>query len=239
MNQLHQLRLFLSSPHPCSYLPQETACNLFLDPEVRPDTRLYTALIEHGFRRSGEHLYRPHCPHCQACLSIRVPVARFQPNRQQRRTWNKNQDLEVIATQSPDRATHGELFSRYLKGRHPGGGMDQMDTETQFEFLTSAWSETWFYEFREAERLIAVAVTDRLSNGLSAVYSYFSPEDAVRRSLGVYMVLWQIHQARRLDLSWVYLGYWIAANPKMAYKSQYQPAEILKNNQWQKNQQIR
>ncbi|MEW5755790.1 MAG: arginyltransferase [Pseudomonadota bacterium] len=238
MTQLQQLRLFLSSPHPCSYLPQETACNLFLDPDVIPDTRLYTALIEQGFRRSGEHLYRPHCPKCQACLSIRIPVAHFQPNRQQRRTWNKNQDLEFAATQTPDRAAHSELFSRYLKSRHPGGGMDQMDTDTQFAFLTSDWSETWFYEFREADRLVAVAVTDRLTNGLSAIYSYFSPEDAVWRSLGVYMVLWQIHQARQLDLSWVYLGFWIAGSPRMAYKSNYQPAEALKDNQWQKFQHL-
>ncbi len=239
MTQLHQLRLFLSTSHPCSYLPQETACNLFLDPEVTPDTGLYSRLIENGFRRSGTHLYRPHCPNCAACISIRVAVTQFRPNRQQRRTWNKNLDLQVITTQTPDRATHGALFSRYITGRHPGGGMDQMDTETQFDFLTSPWSETWFYEFREGGRLVAVAVTDKLTDGLSAVYSYFSPEDAARRSLGVYMILWQIHQARRLDLHWLYLGYWIEANPKMAYKSHYQPAEILKDNQWRTLQQHR
>jgi Putative arginyl-tRNA:protein arginylyltransferase len=37
---------------------------------------------------------------------------------------------------------------------------------------------------------------------------------------------------RRLDLAHVYLGYWIAESPKMAYKSRFRPLEALIDGDW-------
>jgi arginine-tRNA-protein transferase len=142
-----------------------------------------------------------------------------------------NRDLRV-SRRSPEYAgEHYALYERYLKSRHAGGGMDNPTPEQYMEFLTSQWSETAFYEFRDRQRLLAVAITDRLVNGLSAVYTFFEPDEP-RRSLGVFSVLWQIEEARRIGADWLYLGYLIEESPKMSYKRQYQPQEWFLGDQW-------
>jgi len=228
---LSNLKVFATHPHECSYLPDEQATTLFVDPAARIDLHLYTQLSELGFRRSGPHLYRPHCAGCEACIPARVPVNRFAPNRQQRRIWQRNQDLQVV-----DRTQiHGDelypLYARYIEQRHRDGDM-YPPTRQQFDsFLTREWDATHFYCFYAAEQLLAVAVVDVLESGLSAIYTFFEP-DQQARSLGVFAVLWQIEQAQRLNLNNVYLGYWIKQCRKMAYKINYRPIELLINGRW-------
>ena len=228
----HRLDLFLSAPHPCNYLPDRLTVNLVADPKITIDTPLYSALVAQGFRRSGEFTYRPHCPGCKNCVSLRLPVARFQPRRSQRRILKRNQDVSLHPQPSVFNAEHFELYRRYLNTRHVDGGMDNPQQEDFLRFLTASKINTIFYELRCGEALLAVAVVDRLRDGLSAVYTFFDP-DLQKRSLGVLAILLLIDEARRLGLSHLYMGYWIKDCKKMQYKSEYQPAEGFIDGNWQ------
>jgi arginine-tRNA-protein transferase len=227
---LQSLRLFITAEHACNYLPGRLARNLVVDPKA-VNARVYTQLAHFGFRRSGNHVYRPHCVGCAECLSLRVPVGAFTPNRSQRRTWNRNQDLSVRCLEPRFRLDHYRLFERYLKSRHPGGGMDDTSYDDYLAFITSAWSDTRLYEFRLERRPLAVAVVDRLGDGLSAVYTFFEPAE-VTRGLGTFAILWQIAEAQRQNLAWVYLGYWVQDCHKMAYKINFQPHQLFSAGQW-------
>ncbi|MBL8259788.1 MAG: arginyltransferase [Candidatus Competibacteraceae bacterium] len=229
-SSLYDLQMFLTTDYPCSYLPGRQARNLVADPGAT-DGRLYTQLAELGFRRSGDHVYRPHCRGCMACRSLRIPVERFRPNRAQRRIWNRNRDLTVRVIDAEFKQEHFELFGRYLKTRHASGGMDPDNPENYWSFITSRWSPTGLGEFRRDRALVAVAVMDRLDNGLSAVYTFFDPEEKAR-GLGTYAILWQVAEARRLGLQWLYLGYWVEQCDKMAYKTRFKPHEIFVAERW-------
>lgn len=231
MTELARLKFYATQPHPCSYLPEEQATTLFLDPSQPMDEVLYAELSELGFRRSGDHLYRPHCQRCNACLPARVPVAAFKPDRQQRRILKRNADLQVSCARPAFSEEYYELYSRYIDQRHADGDMYPPDREQFSTFLVRDLAFSHFYEFRAEGRLLAVAATDRLPNGLSAVYTFFDPEDE-RRSLGRYAILWQIGEASRLGLAALYLGYWIKSCRKMNYKTQYRPIELFINQRW-------
>lgn len=231
MTDLASIRLFATHPHECSYLKDQEATTLFVDPTYPVDEQLYSVLSEHGFRRSGSHLYRPKCSQCKACIPARIPCSHFRPNRKQRKCWNKNQDLLVSSTRNISTSEHFDLYCRYIEQRHFDGDM-YPPTREQFEsFLTPEWGVTEYLEFRKDGKLICVAVSDRMANGYSAVYTFFDPEES-RRSLGVYAILWQIEMTKALDLSSLYLGYWIKQCQKMSYKTEYRPLELLNNNHW-------
>ncbi|HET7921526.1 MAG TPA: arginyltransferase [Gammaproteobacteria bacterium] len=226
-----RLALYLSPEHPCGYLEGRTARTVFLDPQVTPQQPLYTAFAAQGFRRSGSILYRPQCAECRACVPVRVPVQDFKPDRGQRRTWRRNRDLRVSLRPTEADPAHFDLYRRYLAARHPGGGMD-VHTEADYTgFLVSRWSHTVSAEWRLGERLLAVAVMDELDAALSAVYTFYDPASP-ERSLGTQAILWQIETARQRGLRWLYLGYWIAASRKMAYKDRFRPLERLVDGAW-------
>lgn len=230
---LTRLAFYASPPHECAYLPEREAVTLFADPYAPMDPEGYDKLLAYGFRRSGKYIYRPRCPDCRACISVRVPVAEFRPDRSQRRTWRANQDLEVIVRDDAYREEHFALYRRYMRHRHPGGGMDVTDPAAYSDFLSCPWGDTRFVEFREEERLLAVAVIDQVPHALSAVYTFFEPETA-HRGLGTHAILWQIETARRQGRPWVYLGYWLEESPKMAYKDRFRPLEALQHGVWQR-----
>jgi arginine-tRNA-protein transferase len=227
------LAFFLSPPHACGYFDDRQAVSLFADPTATVTPAVYSRLIEHGFRRSGRHFYRPHCPHCRECLSLRIPVAAFRPRRYQRRIWQRNRDagLKAVICEPDYRESHFELYQRYVQRRHPGGGMDDPDPSAYMNFLCGDWCDTAFVEFHHQEHLAAVAVVDRLVDGLSAVYTFFDP-NLTRLGLGTYAILWQIDYARERGLDWVYLGYWIACCDKMRYKTEFKPYEIYEHGKW-------
>ncbi len=223
--------VYLSLPHPCSYLPGRVATSLFIDPRYPLDGPRYAAYMRAGFRRSGDLVYRPHCRDCGECIPVRVPVARFRPSRSQRRIWQRNRDLRVTACAPVFRTEHFELYLRYQRKRHPGGGMDDPDPQKYMSFLFSRQIETRFYELRLGGCLMGVAVADVLPDALSAMYTFYDPDER-RRALGVYAVLWEIEEARRLGLPWVYLGYLIRDCPKMSYKANYRPLEAYLDGRW-------
>lgn len=225
------IKFFSTTAHACSYLPGKQAVTLFADPKCSMSRRLYTELSDLGFRRSGNYVYRPHCGSCQACVAIRIPVDRFQPNRQQLRVWKKNQDLDVCVTDATFREEHYALYERYITERHQDGDMYPPSVEQYASFLTSDWSETRFIELRLEDRLLAVAVCDELESGLSAVYTFYDTAFE-KRSLGTFAILWQIEETRRRHLPSLYLGYWIRECQKMNYKIAFRPIELLINGEW-------
>ncbi len=197
------------------------------------DAALYQSLIDSGFRRSGGYLYRPNCPHCNACVSVRVPVDAFRPNRSQRRCLRSNGDIELRIRSSEALVEHHDLYVRYLQTRHPGAGMSESASslDDYLEFLDSPWSTTLCYEFHRDGRVIAVAVTDQLPQGLSAVYTFFEPSMPTA-GLGTYAILRQIDQARHEGRPWLYLGYWIAGSQKMNYKERFRPIQGWSGTEW-------
>jgi len=223
--------IFLSMPHACSYLPGRTATSMFLDPRQPLDSQQYANFMRLGFRRSGDLIYRPHCRDCNACIPVRIPVNRFQPDRSQRRIWKRNLDLTVAACAPGYQDEHFALYQQYQSARHPGGGMDDSDPKKYLNFLGSRHIDSVFFEIRHAHKLLGVVVTDVLPDGLSAVYTFFDPNEK-RRALGVYSVLWQIELAKARSLPWLYLGYWIKECQKMSYKGKYQPLEAFLRGHW-------
>jgi arginine-tRNA-protein transferase len=230
-DELGTKQFYLTPGHPCSYLPRRQAQTLFLDPRETVTPVLYESLTQQGFRRSGSHLYRPHCRTCQACIPSRIPVADFTPRRRQRRVAAANADLRVeVVPASFDPRTY-DLYARYIAARHRDGDMYPPSVDQFRSFLLSQWCDTLFVCSYHGDDLVAAAVTDRLPTGLSAIYTFYAPE-LESRSLGVFSILQQIDLCRSLDLPHLYLGYWIRDCQKMRYKIDYRPIELFANGNW-------
>lgn len=227
------LHFYRSGPMPCPYIPGRIERKLFARLAGPDVAELNSALSRAGFRRSHDIIYRPVCPNCRACVAVRIPVALFEPNRTMRRVLAINANL--VARERPAKATEEDfrLFLDYQRIRHDGSDMARMTRSEFTTMIEEGNAATSLFEFRDAEnRLTGVMLTDRLEDGFSAVYSYY---DAVqtRRSLGTYMILALISQARREGLPFVYLGYWIRESRKMSYKSRFRPLEMLMPGGWQ------
>ncbi len=225
------IRVLQTVEHRCGYFSDRRTRNLVVDPGADHLDVIYDSLTSSGFRRAGALIFRPHCRTCSACLATRIPVAEFIPSRSQRRTLERNADFMIEQTPARFTTEIFALYRRYLKARHAGGGMDNPAREDFENFLLSAWSRSFFIEIRDGGKLLAVAVTDRLSSGLSAVYTFFEPR-LTRHSLGVLAILTQISLARSLRLPYLYLGYWIKNHPKMQYKVDFRPIEVFRDGQW-------
>ena len=220
--------------HQCSYLPDRAArLELFdLSNHERLTTPLFSGLSRLGFRRSGQHLYRPACHHCQRCISTRLLVAAFERNRSQRKLWQKYQNSDVVITACEDaNEQHFSLYARYICARHSDGDMYPPNLQSFRRFLQHSFTHSFFMEFWQKDTLIMVAVCDQLDDGISAVYTFFDP-DWQPSGLGTLAILTQIEHVKRLNLPHLYLGFWVPNAQKMAYKSKFYPIELLIDQTW-------
>lgn len=231
MTSLKDIRLFTTQSHACSYLPDEQAQTLFIDPEFKVDRAYNTRLSEIGFRRSGSHIYRPNCKTCHQCISCRVLVQIFEPGARYRKVLKRNADLTVNAVIDITDDEYYLLYKHYITLRHADGDMYPATREQYSSFLLNQCEGTQYFEIRRQGRLLGVMVCDRLDNALSAVYTFYDPLEE-KRSLGTFGILWQISEARRLGLAHLYLGYWIRDSRKMRYKTEYRPMEMLVRQRW-------
>lgn len=228
---LSTLQLYLTAPYPCSYLDGLEARSQVATPTFLINSQVYSELVRHGFRRSGTFTYRPRCDACRACIPVRVDAARFAPTRSQRRSWKKHRGLRVEILPLTDKPEYFALYQRYQQARHSEGRMAEDTPEQYRNFLLQSHVDSMLVEFREGGVLRMVSVIDVLDDGLSAVYTFYDP-DVPGASFGTFNVLWQIELCRKLQLPWLYLGYWIAASRKMAYKMHFQPLQALRDSVW-------
>ncbi len=227
-----QLPFFLTAPTPCPYLEGRMERKIFTRVDNDQTAHLNNILTHAGFRRSQSILYRPACELCSACKSARIPVADFEPSRTQRRVSRRNADLLRMARPAEAMPEQFALLSRYLNTRHGDGDMAGMDFFDYASMVEDGSEQTELVEYRDsAGQLIACVLVDRLIDGFSLVYSFFAPERA-KDSLGAHIILDHVERAKAENLPFVYLGYWVQGSPKMDYKAQYKPLEVLEPEGW-------
>jgi arginine-tRNA-protein transferase len=217
---------------PCPYVPGRTERKLVTELAGRDATRFYNELSRAGFRRSHHLAYRPACAGCTACVPVRIPVAHFRDTRSLKRIRLANADLRMRPAEPRATLEQYRLFVRYQRLRHAESDMASMTYGDYRAMIEDSPVMTRLIELRDAEgRLQGGCLVDVLDDGISAVYSFYAPETP-KRSLGTYLVLALVDEARRRLLPYVYLGYWIGESPKMAYKARFRPLEALDAEGW-------
>ena len=233
-------RFFVTTPAPCPYLAGKTERKVFTELNGTHAAELNDALGRIGFRRSQGVAYRPSCIDCAACISVRVVTGEFQPSATQRRMIRRHSDLEVTACKPWTTEEQYDLLRRYLRARHPGGGMVDMDESDFADMVEQSPVKTFLIEYREPSvdgrrgKLVGACLTDQQADGLSMIYSFFEPDSDQRRGLGTYIILDHILRAGRAGLPYVYLGYWVDSSPRMAYKARFRPLERLGPSGWRR-----
>jgi arginyl-tRNA--protein-N-Asp/Glu arginylyltransferase len=247
---------YITEPYTCPYLPGKTAKTQVWLPSQGYDTQSamqsahvsaqgYGHLLRAGFRRSGDQIYRPQCPNCQACVPVRIGVDCFVPNRNQQRAWRRYHEqlqaeigsasIEVNASASQVQEDY-HLYQSYQKARHPQSSMARDDLAAYQDFMTTSSVDSCVVRFKNdspngVSTLCMVSLIDIVDDGLSAVYTFYDPSPG--QSYGTFGILWQIAYTRQLGLPFVYLGYWIADNPQMAYKAHFTPHEVYTEGRWE------
>ena len=245
------MKFGITTAFTCSYLPEQDERLLVFMSDTDPTIVEYDFLIGAGFRRSGTQVYRPHCVSCNACESIRLPVNSFAASKSQKRIMKRNQDL-TIRISHVDKPEYYPLYESYINQRHSDGSMYPASLEQYQGFVLSPWNNALFIELyatnkhttnkhttnkhatdvNTKDELIGVAVTDNLASSLSALYTFFKPEE-LQRSLGTFAILQQIELAKSLNKPFLYLGYQIDTCQKMSYKQNFLPHERFFDDKWQ------
>jgi leucyl-tRNA---protein transferase len=233
-------QFYLTAPSPCPYLKGQEERKVFTHLVGDRARELNDVLTHGGFRRSQSIAYRPACETCRACLSVRVVVNDFEPSRTMRRIAQRNADVIGELRHPAPSSEQYSVFRAYLDARHRDGGMADMTVLDYAMMIEDSHVQTGLVEYRRrgpgltgrsAGELLAVTLNDVLRDGLSMVYSFFDPEEC-DRSLGTFMILDHIERAKKMGLSYVYLGYWVPGSRKMDYKGRFLPQERLMPSGW-------
>ncbi len=233
-------RFFVTAPAPCPYVPGRFERKVFTDLKRGDAPEMNEALARIGFRRSQNIVYRPSCDNCSACVSVRVAARQFVPSASQKRLLKRHADLEVFACEPWSTEEQFDLLQDYVGSRHPRGGMAMMDAYDFADMIEQTPVDTVVVEYREPSvdgqpgRLVGACLTDKQSDGLSMVYSFYLPDDGARRGLGTFIILDHIVRSGRAGLPYVYLGYWIEGCDRMEYKMRFAPVEKLTAQGWRR-----
>ena len=231
---------YVTAPQPCPYLPGRHERKIFTHLSPDRPRALIDSLLKGGFRRSQNIAYMPYCDHCTACVPVRIVANEFEPKRTFAKIWRLNHDIEARRVSGRPTIEQFALFRAYIEARHPEGGMADMSLLDYSMMVQDSAVETFLTEYRvrssdgggvKDSPLIAAVLCDRLSDGISLVYSFYEPE-MPERGLGNYIIMEQVAYARSRGLPYVYLGYWIAGSRKMAYKTRFAPQEHLTSAGW-------
>ncbi len=240
---LHKLQFYVTTQYKCGYLPNKLAQSLIAAPHHLVDTNIYSGLIQQGFRRSGKFAYRPYCENCKACIAIRLIVDNFAPSRSQKRAYKQHANLTARVLPLSYQQQHFELYTSYQALRHADEEVNQQaqahrtaeiqtEADQYRQFLCKSNVESLMIEFSDADGAVKiVSVIDVVSDGISAVYTFYDALEA-RASFGTYSIMWLAEWTKMLGLPFLYLGYWIEASPKMAYKQQFKPQQKLIEGEW-------
>ena len=252
---LQKLQFYVTTGYTCGYLPNKMAQSLIAAPQHLVDAKVYSGLIQQGFRRSGKFSYRPHCENCQECVPVRIILYQFSLNRSQKRAFKQHNNLTTTLLPIGFHEEHYALYASYQRARHSEEKMQsettsqESDVEQYQSFLCQSNVESVMVEFRENGQLKMVSVIDIVLDGISAVYTFYESTDTTssygdpakrasygdsskRASYGTYNVIWQTLWAKELGLPYLYLGYWIRDSKKMAYKQNFKPLEKLIDGEW-------
>ena len=229
---LERIQFYVTAPYACGYLPEQLSQSLIATPQHLVNGLQYSGLIQLGFRRSGQFVYRPHCEGCRACISVRLPVAEFQASRSQKRAFKQHQSLEVLINRPNFDEAQFNLYQAYQARRHQGAEKDE-GADQYRDFLIQSNVDSLSVSFLLNGQLKIVSIVDIVEDGISAVYTFYDTQDT-QASYGTYSILWLIEWCKQLGLPYLYLGYWIQDSPKMAYKRNFMPQEALMNGEWQR-----
>ena len=231
-NRKKTLKIFYTTvSHPCNYLPQQSEAQTAADISGAAAQQWANVLSRTGFRRTGSVCYIPSCPHCRACVSVRIKVNDFTASKTMKKTIRLNDGTHLSVVPNIATTEQYDLFKKYLSARHAGGEMEKMQFEEYRSMTEDSPIETFLLELRDQDKLIAVMLTDALDDGFSAVYSFFDPQQS-HRSLGTFMILNLIRLTKEKELPYVYLGYLIKSLPNMAYKERFTPLEYYIEGEW-------
>jgi arginine-tRNA-protein transferase len=237
---------YVTAPQPCPYLPGRFERKIFTHLTADRPRALVDNLLKGGFRRSQNIAYMPYCDHCTACVPVRIAVSEFKPKNTLAKIFRKNATIEARRVAAKPSLEQFALFRAYIEARHPEGGMADMSLLDYSMMVQDSAVETHITEYRLPVRdrlgvrdnpLVAAALCDRLSDGISLVYSFYEP-DLSALSLGTYIIMEQIEFARQKNIPYVYLGYWILGSKKMAYKARFQPQEHLTQTGWVRREKL-
>jgi arginine-tRNA-protein transferase len=218
-------------------LPDRYERKVFAHLPLADGAAVNDSLTQVGFRRSQNIAYRPACESCQACVSARIPADDYVFSRSERKALSRNEDLERRLVEPEATMEQFDLLRRYLMARHADGGMAEMTWPDYVAMVEDTAVRTHIVEYRLKSKdvgpgeLMACALVDVMSDGLSLVYSFYDPTIS-RRSLGSFVILDHVIQAGLAGLPYVYLGYWVRGSEKMDYKVRFSPIELLRPEGW-------
>ena len=229
-----KIQFYKTTEYNCSYIDKMDAQSLVVTPYKSIDQNIFQDLIEKGFRRSGQYIYKPSCKSCTACIPIRLSVQKFLSSRSQKRIFKKHKHFDVREVSLAFKQEHFDLYSKYQNKRHSSINNDQNKIDDYNDFLIKSNVNSKLVEFWDGDILKIVSIIDMMSDGISAVYTFFDPDDE-KVSYGTYSIIWLIKWCKTQQLKYMYLGYWIGECNKMKYKTNFKPYELYIKGYWQEN----